>query len=839
MTMRANNSNDIRAKIQRAFTEASKKTGVPVKLLKMVAAIESDNRADVESPTGAEGIMQIMPKTKEDIIKRLAPKGAFPTDALGWDKGNVGQNVLLGAYYLKDILGMKGIDNDWERAMAAYNIGPGNRWIKKPNWKEDKRYSAARMGSENYSVKTYIDRANKIVGDRGWSDVPMSSVIGGGGSGVRPSPSAPKPEPYLQDGKAIFQTTPYGGAPTPQPRGTAPTHEVGPINIPTGVPMPKTKEDISGGDRLRELRDQMAKQRRGEQEESWQRPALEEGDVGYEQARMGQEIQEYWRNYKPQSGINPATGQPSPMLSATERVKLFHPETREQELKRQSEKMLRTMQGIPGYPRKAGETVDYPIKEMDEFGATLPQGGEDAYNKQLTGPTTSEESILALPTKVGPNAMGSLRPSEVLSQGEALKAMPTKVGPNAMGLIDRSKAPPDARSVGTERLQAYPDLRTSKDPQGKGSYTRQEIQEGRGPNPLPNLYWGDDGPQPQSEFADMITGRFGKNIDPQGQAQPDPAAASASQPVDPLVKVAAKLGISLLPRGGGNEKKHVDFSSVTGSDKPEEQSWLRKAWEAGEKYLEPVAEYGKYLPIPYVQQGLTAVDALYDAEDAVTAANRGDYLGAAMEGAGAYGGAKEYQALQQGGGPNPLSGYNLLGDQAESSDLMKGIQKTAIKIGTDVAGKAISGGYGGGSGGRGSSSPYMDQADSAANRYRQQAQRANQDYQRLTGGRLSSQGVQGPTREGIIGRQAANLTSATQQNVTDLYNQAAYREQAAEMMRDQEDKRNWMGLLNNLSQIYAISEMDLGDDTATTTEDSDPFGLDEMKNLVLGRLTNG
>ena len=133
----------------------------------------------------------------------------------------------------------------------------------------------------------------------------------------------------------------------------------------------------------------------------------------------------------------------------------------------------------------------------------------------------------------------------------------------------------------------------------------------------------------------------------------------------------------------------------------------------------------------------------------------------------------------------------------------------------------------------------MDQADSAANRYRQQAQRANQDYQRLTGGRLSSQGVQGPTREGIIGRQAANLTSATQQNVTDLYNQAAYREQAAEMMRDQEDKRNWMGLLNNLSQIYAISEMDLGDDKATTTEDSDPFGLDEMKNLVLGRLTNG
>ena len=58
-------------------------------------------------------------------------------------------------------------------------------------------------------------------------------------------------------------------------------------------------------------------------------------------------------------------------------------------------------------------------------------------------------------------------------------------------------------------------------------------------------------------------------------------------------------------------------------------------------------------------------------------------------------------------------------------------------------------------------------------------------------------------------------------------------------MRDQEDKRNWMGLLDNLSQIYAISEMDLGDDTATTTEDSDPFGLDEMKNLVLGRLTNG
>jgi len=399
--------------------------------------------------------------------------------------------------------------------------------------------------------------------------------------------------------------------------------------------------------------------------------------------------------------------------------------------------------------------------------------GEQIQGGQDTSPTTSEESLIAMPTNVGPNAMGS---------------------------IDRSKATHLGALAKQKGFQSGLDTDNFLKKYAEGGFQPQLMTGPIAPSPAPAA--------PTDATA----------------ASTDPAAAaSASQPVDPLVKIAAKLGFSLLPRGGGNEKKHMDFSSVTGSDKPEEQSWLRKAWETGEKYLEPVAEYGKYLPIPYVQQGLTAVDAMYDAEDAVTAANRGDYLGAVMEGAGAVGGAKDFQALQQGGGPNPLSGYNLLGDQAESSDLMKGIQKTATKIGTDVAGKAISGGYGGGSGGRGSSSPYMDQADSAANRYRQQAQRANQDYQRLTGGRLSSQGVQGPTREGIIGRQAANLTSATQQNVTDLYNQAAYREQAANMMRDQEDKRNWMGLLDNLSQIYAISEMDLGDDTATTTEEN-PLG---------------
>ena len=78
----------------------------------------------------------------------------------------------------------------------------------------------------------------------------------------------------------------------------------------------------------------------------------------------------------------------------------------------------------------------------------------------------------------------------------------------------------------------------------------------------------------------------------------------------------------------------------------------------------------------------------------------------------------------------------------------------------------------------------------------------------MTGGRLSAQGIQGPTREGIIGRQAANLTASTQQNISNLYSQAAQREHMAQIMRDRQDKQNWMVMLEGLSDMYGIATMD-------------------------------
>jgi len=578
----------------------------------------------------------------------------------------------------------------------------------------------------------------------------------------------------------------------------------------------------------------VAKQRRGEQEESWQRPALEEGDVGYEQARMGQEIQEYWRDYKPQSGINPATGQPYPMLSATERVKLFHPETREQELKRQSEKMLRTTQGIPGYPRKAGETVDYPIKEMDEFGATrtfrtdpLRQiqdrlEGRDYMDKPPT-PVVSEYVRGRGPYSTPQDTPYGV-PSEPSYQVDPDMKRETGWEHPTFKQNIADTAERYAEGVETELPWQQPPLEMgSQQPAGTQAGlpaapplpSLQEFAQQEGYNP--NQSWDQ---RFRENYAE--TNGFPEQESPMetvAQTVTDTAKSMDTAPGnkgqrDLLVDVASRMGIDLLPRGGSNEKKHVDFSSVTGSDDPKKQSWLRKAWETGEKYLEPIAEYGKYIPGPQ-QPFLAGIDVAYDVEDALTAANRGDYAGAVMEGIGAYGGAKGLKGGEFS--QDPLNAYNVVGDQAESSNLMKGIGKTAGKVAAAGVGKALTGGYGGGSGTSGS--PYMDQADSAAQRYRQQATRTNQDYMRLTGGRLSAQGIQGPTRQGIIGSQAANLTASNQQNISNLYNQAAYREQMANMMRDQEDKRNWMGLLNNLSQIYSISKMDLEDDTETTTED--------------------
>lgn len=105
--------------------------GVPVDLLLAVAAIESGWDPDARSNKNSHGIMQIQwPGTAKDLgVRRVS------------ELYNPCLNIELGARYLKQLLHVSG--GDVERALAAYNYGPG-RISRSPTLPE---------GAKNYARK--------------------------------------------------------------------------------------------------------------------------------------------------------------------------------------------------------------------------------------------------------------------------------------------------------------------------------------------------------------------------------------------------------------------------------------------------------------------------------------------------------------------------------------------------------------------------------------------------------------------------------------------------------------------------------------------------------------
>ncbi|RJY09864.1 lytic transglycosylase domain-containing protein [Aurantiacibacter aquimixticola] len=92
---------------------------------------ESRWRADAVSHAGARGLAQLMPGTARDL-------GVDPDDPIA--------NLEGGARYLREQLDR--FDGDLEKALAAYNAGPG-RVIRSggvPNIRETRHYVAAIMG---------------------------------------------------------------------------------------------------------------------------------------------------------------------------------------------------------------------------------------------------------------------------------------------------------------------------------------------------------------------------------------------------------------------------------------------------------------------------------------------------------------------------------------------------------------------------------------------------------------------------------------------------------------------------------------------------------------------
>jgi len=93
----------------------------------LVAAVinaESGFRADVVSPAGAVGLMQVKPSTAKAVAQAAGMAGKMNVAALSEPDAN----IRVGTLYLAELVGRYG--GNVQLALAAYNAGMGNadRW---------------------------------------------------------------------------------------------------------------------------------------------------------------------------------------------------------------------------------------------------------------------------------------------------------------------------------------------------------------------------------------------------------------------------------------------------------------------------------------------------------------------------------------------------------------------------------------------------------------------------------------------------------------------------------------------------------------------------------------
>jgi hypothetical protein len=119
-------SPDLRQRIDSCVELASQKYDVPSDLIRAIIQAESGFRPHAVSSAGAQGLMQLMPGTAED----LGVENPFDID----------QNIDGGVRYFKQM--MDEFDGDVKLSLAAYNAGPGavKRYDGVPPYRETLRY---------------------------------------------------------------------------------------------------------------------------------------------------------------------------------------------------------------------------------------------------------------------------------------------------------------------------------------------------------------------------------------------------------------------------------------------------------------------------------------------------------------------------------------------------------------------------------------------------------------------------------------------------------------------------------------------------------------------------
>lgn len=97
------------------------------------AIIRQESRFNplAESPSGATGLMQLMPATAKHVQKRMKTKHV--------DLSDPESNITIGQAYLEELLNNKHVDGDLFSMAIAYNAGPGNlrRWKNSLPGKKD------------------------------------------------------------------------------------------------------------------------------------------------------------------------------------------------------------------------------------------------------------------------------------------------------------------------------------------------------------------------------------------------------------------------------------------------------------------------------------------------------------------------------------------------------------------------------------------------------------------------------------------------------------------------------------------------------------------------------
>ena len=91
------------------ISQASRFFAVDPSLIRAIIHAESAYQPDARSPKGAQGLMQLMPATQEELMVS--------------DPYDPEMNILGGTEYLAKML--ESFDGDVELAAAAYNAGPG------------------------------------------------------------------------------------------------------------------------------------------------------------------------------------------------------------------------------------------------------------------------------------------------------------------------------------------------------------------------------------------------------------------------------------------------------------------------------------------------------------------------------------------------------------------------------------------------------------------------------------------------------------------------------------------------------------------------------------------